>query len=138
VPTEVLFSTLGLPAAQGSKTPWGTEANPKLASWRNDMRLAAYLAMKGQPPFHGPVALRATFTFPRPKSHFRTGRHAGEVKESAPGWKPSTPDLDKLVRALGDAMSGVVIRDDAQIVDLAVTKIYGQKPGVVVKVRPLH
>jgi len=129
---------MGLPAAQGSKTPWGSEANKRLPGWRTDMRIAGYAAMRGEAPLGGPVSLRATFTFPRPKHHFGTGKNADRVKDSAPGWKTSAPDLDKLVRALGDALTGVVIRDDALIVDLAVTKIYGQTPGVVVKVRPLH
>jgi Holliday junction resolvase RusA-like endonuclease len=91
--------------------------------------------MSGYPPWVGPVTLRAVFIFPRPKTHFGTGRNAERVKESAPGWKTTAPDLDKLVRALGDALTGVVFRDDAQIVDIAVTKIYGQTPGVTVRLK---
>lgn len=91
--------------------------------------------MSGYPPWAGPVSLRACFVFPRPKHHLRTGKREGEVKENAPGWKTSAPDLDKLVRALGDALTGIVYRDDAQIVDLGVTKIYGQNPGVTVRLK---
>jgi Holliday junction resolvase RusA-like endonuclease len=111
--------------------------NKRLKPWRNDVAVAGRAAMGGRPPFHEAVSLRAVFVFGRPATHYRTGRFAGEVKPGAPGWKKTTPDLDKLVRALGDALSGVVIRDDRQIVDLAVTKIWGQNPGVTVEVRTL-
>jgi crossover junction endodeoxyribonuclease RusA len=130
----------GLPIAQGSKTfvptpagPRSKESNEKtLRPWRNDIRVAATIRMNG-PPWIGPVSLRAVFVFPRPKSHYGTGRNAGQVKDSAPGWKTSAPDLDKLIRAVGDSLTGLVYRDDSQIVDLAVTKIYGQTPGLTLR-----
>jgi crossover junction endodeoxyribonuclease RusA len=129
----ITFHVLGLPIAQGSKNQFGGESNAKLLKpWRNDMRVAAFGAMSGYPPWTGPVALRATFIFPRPQTHLRTGKRAGEVKDNAPGWKSSAPDLDKLLRAVGDALTGVAFRDDAQIVDIAATKIYGQTPGVTI------
>jgi len=111
--------------------------NKRLKPWRNDIAVAARAAMRGAPPMHEAVSLRAVFVFGRPATHYRTGRFAGEVKEGAPGWKKTTPDLDKLVRALGDALSGIVIRDDRQIVDLAVAKIWGQNPGCLIEVRAL-
>jgi len=134
----VEFTVHGLPIAQGSKNQFGGESNAKaLKPWRNDIKVAAFDAMSGYPPWSGGVQLRAVFIFPRPKHHFGTGRNAGEVKASAPGWKTSAPDLDKLVRALGDALTGVVFKDDAQIVGISVTKIWGQTPGVTVKLASL-
>jgi Holliday junction resolvase RusA-like endonuclease len=131
--SEITFDVHGLPIAQGSKNQFGGESNAKaLRPWRNDIAVAAFDKMSGYPPWSGPVALRAVFVFPRPKTHYRTGKHAGEVKDNAPGWKPSAPDLDKLVRALGDAITGVVIRDDAQIVDIRAIKKWGETPGVTV------
>lgn len=133
----VEFSVHGLPIAQGSKNQFGGESSKFLKPWRNDIRVAAFDAMSGYPPWSGGVQLRAVFIFPRPKAHLRTGKHAGEVKASAPGWKTSAPDLDKLIRALGDALTGIVYRDDAQIVGISVTKIYGQTPGVTVSLAAL-
>ena len=138
----VRFQVPGLPMAQGSKRHVGhgvmVEMSKKLPAWRSDMQLMGQRAMAGRELLYGPTSLRAVFAFPRPLYHYGTGRNAGRVKDSAPGWKVSAPDLDKLVRALGDALTGVVIRDDAQICDLAVTKIYGQHPGVMVEVRSLR
>ena len=71
----------------------------------------------------GPVEVLLHFELARPKSARRL--------------LPSTkPDLDKLARAVLDALTGVVFKDDAQVVDLRVTKRYGT-PGVhVIVVQP--
>jgi Holliday junction resolvase RusA-like endonuclease len=40
------------------------------------------------------------------------------------------PDLDKLIRAILDALTGVVWRDDGQVVDIVASKVYADTPGV--------
>jgi crossover junction endodeoxyribonuclease RusA len=133
----IAFQVDGLPAAQGSKTVARTsagrafvrETNRALAPWRLAIALAAREAMNGSEPLVGPLLLVATFRFPRPKTHYRTGRNAGELKPTAPELCATRPDLDKLLRALGDAISGIVCQDDAQICEVDVAKVYGQ-PGL--------
>jgi Holliday junction resolvase RusA-like endonuclease len=44
------------------------------------------------------------------------------------------PDLDKLTRAILDALTAVVWLDDRQVVSLTATKTQGPLPGVVVTV----
>src|SRR5262249_8168156 len=49
------------------------------------------------------------------------------------------PDLDKIIRALGDALSRVVFADDAQVCELVAWKKYaaaGDVPHVDVRVEP--
>ena len=46
------------------------------------------------------------------------------------------PDVDKLARALLDALTGVVYHDDGQVVDLHVTKIYGPHTCARITVQP--
>ena len=50
------------------------------------------------------IVLDLLFRFPRPRSHFGTGRNAGQLKPSAPFYVRTRPDLDKLARAVGDAL----------------------------------
>jgi Holliday junction resolvase RusA-like endonuclease len=40
------------------------------------------------------------------------------------------PDLDKLIRAVLDGLTGVAYKDDGQVVKITAVKIYGQKLGV--------
>ena len=129
------FTVIGIPAPQGSKSPWGTEANPNTRPWRATVAAnAAQAAVEASNGDFGPVGLQGavflhvSFYFPRPKGHYRTGKRAGELKDNAPEHYAKKPDLDKLLRAIGDALTGTVLRDDAQIVYLAASKRYAA-PG---------
>jgi Holliday junction resolvase RusA-like endonuclease len=74
----------------------------------------------------GPVAATVVFLMTRPQDHYRTGQFEGLVKDSAPLHPATRPDVDKLARAVLDAlkMSGA-IKDDGQVVSLAAVKTYG-------------
>lgn len=45
------------------------------------------------------------------------------------------PDLDKLERAVLDALTGVVYEDDGQVTRIDSAKRYGRKPGVMITVQ---
>jgi len=83
-------------------------------------------------PFDGPLELDVLFVFGRPRSHFGTGRNAGRLKPSAPVYCSTRPDLDKLVRAIGDALAGIAVVDDAAFVQLVARKHYGSPAAFVV------
>ena len=113
------FSALGLPAPQGSKRHVGegrmVESSKRVKPWRRQVA-AAYVDHDFGDMLIGPVTLTVDFYLPRPKSHYGTGRNAGILKDSAPAEHLTMPDLDKLVRALGDALTRLAWRDDSQIV----------------------
>jgi Holliday junction resolvase RusA-like endonuclease len=39
------------------------------------------------------------------------------------------PDLDKLIRSVGDSLTGTIIRDDSRIVIIQAQKIYADERG---------
>jgi len=47
------------------------------------------------------------------------------------------PDVDKLARALLDALTGVAYGDDAQVVEMHVCKTYGDDARTTVTVKAL-
>lgn len=135
----VAFTVYGTAAPQGSKTvatsggkSWVRDDNRAVEPWRNAVAAAAVEAMHGRPPFAGAARLEATFAFQRPRSHYRTGKHAGQLRPSAPVYCDRRPDLDKLLRAIGDALSGVVVTDDARVVEVAAAKVYGTPAAYIV------
>ena len=71
----------------------------------------------------GPVGLTLHFFLPRPKHHSRSN---GELKQTAPWWHTSKPDLDNLEKAVKDAITqiGVIWADDSQVCMSQKTKIY--------------
>ncbi len=130
----ISFTVAGVPAPQGSKvrTKWGVrEDNPATRPWRTAVAWEATAAMQGREPLAGALELVVVFTFPRPKSHYRTGRHAGELKPDAPRYCVTKPDTDKLLRAIGDAVTGICVRDDSQFVEITARKLYGQPSATV-------
>lgn len=126
----------GVPAAQGSKDQFGRESSRHVKPWRATVAACA-LQSALDAPLSGAVAVFADFIFPRPKKHFRGGRHADELRDDAPFWHVGKPDLDKLQRAIGDAMVGVLLRDDAQVARWMTRKHYGSRPGALIAITPL-
>ncbi len=123
------FTVIGIPAPQGSKvrTPYGMrEDNPNTKPWRATVAAEAFVASQGRELLTGPLKLEATFFFLRPKSHYRTGKYSDELKPSAPVAPDVKPDYDKLARAIGDSLTGIVIRDDANITTGIIKKRYGE------------
>lgn len=134
------LEVFGLPVPQGSKQAFvvGKRAvvtergQATLKPWRSSIAAAA--AELVEEPLAGPLSIRLAFTLPRPKSHYRTGARAGELRDTAPKWVETRPDIDKLARAVLDALTGVAYRDDGQISELAANKAFGARPGVAIAI----
>lgn len=131
------------PVPQGSKTAFVnkatgraivTDANKNTGPWREAVAAQAVRAMETQGwlkvPAGQPVGIEVQFFFNRPQSHYRTGKWAGALKDTAPVYKPTKPDVDKLERALCDALTGVVFHDDAQVSRILSTKVYSEQAGI--------
>ena len=110
----------------------------KSRPWKAIVTDAAVAAMEDAPLLDGPLALELVFYVPRPKGHYGTGRNAGIVRASAPEFPAVKPDVLKLARAVEDALSGIVYRDDAQIVTEFLLKRYGEPARCAVIVRQEH
>ena len=134
----------GTPQQQGSKRLTNghmIETNRQLAPWRADAIQIIKQEMVRQGsnwPLTEAVHVSAFFRFVRPKSHYGTGRNSGNLKRSAPYWRTSLPDLDKLQRALGDALTQAgAIRDDALIVSWVAAKEWDSCPCTIVQIETL-
>lgn len=101
---EVAFVTYGAPASQGSKKHVGrgklVESDQGLHPWRDAVREQAKQTIlhKGEEwsgPISDPVFIQVVFTF----SHSKESKKRGDI------YHKRTPDLDKLQRAIGDALS---------------------------------
>jgi Holliday junction resolvase RusA-like endonuclease len=146
------FTVYGHPATAGSKRSFAvrragqytgktatTDDNPRTKSWQAQVREAAVKA-NGAGCTEAPVRLAVAFYFHRPRSHFRSGRFANLVRDAAPARHAKRPDLLKLTRAIEDALTRVIWRDDAQVCEELLSKHYteGDEPERVrVRVEPL-
>jgi Holliday junction resolvase RusA-like endonuclease len=103
--------------------------------WKERVAYFARQAFERPALLDGPLEVWATFYIQRPRSHYRVGRFAHVVRDSAPEWPIGRPDATKLWRAAEDALKGVVFNDDAQVVCQHIMKIWNEKPGVLIVVR---
>lgn len=144
------FEVFGKPAPAGSKRGFPirrkngqigvamADDSKRAKPWQAAVSAAAAKAMAGQPLLNGPVSMGLAFIVARPKGHFGTGRNANRVKNGAPRYPMVKPDLGKLERAILDALTGIVYRDDAQVCEFhQLTKVYGEPEGVAITVREL-
>jgi len=97
--------------------------------------LGKAMANRPDEPILGPVCLQLTCVFARPKCHYRTGRNAHLLKETAPYWYTSTPDADNVLKFVGDALNGIFWKDDRQVIPLPVYRVYGKTPGIQIHLR---
>ena len=109
----------------------------KQKPWASSISYTAMQAMRFEKPVSGPVSISLTFYMPRPKGHYGSGKNSALVKDSAPQNHVSKPDLDKLIRCVKDALTGVVWNDDSQVCRITETeKLYETvSRGVGVKIR---
>jgi Holliday junction resolvase RusA-like endonuclease len=89
-------------------------------------------------PLDEPVELYLNFYFSRPKGHYRSGKYSNVLRDDAPFLHGTKPDLDKLERAVLDALTGVVYVDDSRVASLYASKRYTTgTEGVVIEVKYL-
>lgn len=148
---EIVIVVHGQPAPQGSKRHLGNgvmiEMSKKVKPWRQDVKTAALDAMTAgqigaipvhRPPLDGPLAASIVFTMREqpagrpawwPKGHRWSAKY-----RTRPA---STPDLSKLLRSTEDALTGVVWKDDARVVEyVRLAKYYVGDPAGDVLDRP--
>ena len=131
----------GVPVPQGSAKAYVhggravvTSDNARLRPWRSTVT-AAIAAIEPDVET-GPVEVTLDFTFARPASHF--GKRG--LRGTAPDFPAVRPDIDKLCRAVMDALSSVVWVDDRQVARLVASKRWpdeGEAPGASIRVRRL-
>jgi len=125
------FTVWGVPAPKGSKSafPIRRKATGKMGAvvvegktarqkdWAHRVEeVVQGLAATGVPMLDCPLALTVTFYLPKPAS-------APKRRRTLPMRRP---DIDKLLRALLDPMTGVLVRDDARFVEIFAIKHYAE------------
>lgn len=126
----ISFFVAGDPAPQGSKVSYGkgrmVESSKKLKPWRERVTVEAKTHVLDE-PLDGHLRLIVNFYMPAPAKTRFGSRPAG------------TPDLDKLVRAVGDALTASkIIKDDARIVSLIAHKHWAlDTPGAEITIERL-
>jgi Holliday junction resolvase RusA-like endonuclease len=118
------------------------DANPQLQTWMDSIVLVVTASRPVPFPASQPVRVDRSYVMPRPASHW-SGRTEGTLTPAAADtyWHRTKPDLDKLDRAVFDALTrSGLIRDDSRIAGGNHWKVYaapGQRVGLYLRVAGL-
>jgi Holliday junction resolvase RusA-like endonuclease len=110
------------------------DANKNAGDWKTDVKYEAQSNYSGD-LWDGPICLRLTFFVIRPNGHYRSGKNAHLLRDSAPRRPTGKPDLLKLARGVEDALTGIIWKDDAQICEEYLRKEYGSHPGCRIEIK---
>lgn len=161
----VSFAVFGKPEPRGSKSSRVIYANPKTKlpkrrpdgsilsvvfdtndhdskKWMAKVDVAARSVWRADPIEGLALEVELVFFLARPEGHFGSGRNVRMVKDSAPARPAVYPDADKLGRGTLDAITGIVWKNDSQLVRVVTEKRYAVPRsasddglGVIVEVR---
>lgn len=118
----IAFKVEGKPIQQGSMRAFNNRIvhnkTKELMAWRSAVAMAAHTA--GCTPIDGAIAITIRFFYER-------GKTVTRATPTVP------PDLDKQIRSILDALTGVAYADDSQVTHITASKEYGA-PGVEIEV----
>lgn len=87
-----------------------------------------WLLQKEKPVrFDGPICLDVRFYFLKPKSAPKKRQH-----------HTVRPDLDNLLKLVSDACNGILWKDDAQICEIYIWKLYSEREGINIRVTEIN
>lgn len=101
-------------------------------TYENLVKMAAVEPMRGRALFCDAVDVALTIHVAPPESWSQKKKRAALADEIRPTTKP---DADNVLKAIADALNGVVWADDKQITDVVIKKRYSETPKAIIHVR---
>ena len=119
-----------------------THDNPATKTWMDTVAWHAMKHVGRMGLLSDAICLKLTFLFQRPGGDYGTGRNAGVLKQSAPLHDTKKRhDLTKLTRSTEDALTGIIWKDDSQVIGQRTNKRYcrgDEIPGVHIRVETVE
>ena len=108
----------------------------KTKNYENWVRMCGVQAMSmaGRSTTDEPLDLTLVAHVPIPSSWSKKRQRMAALGEIH---ATKRPDLDNFLKAVKDALNGIVWRDDSQIVNLTARKLYGETPKLVITVEQI-
>ena len=140
-PAGVRFYVAGKPVPWGRVQVRARNTNApihytprKTLNYQAHVALAAQDAMKGRPPYEGPLCLTIVACMPIPKSWAKKKQRAAEAMEI---WPAVRPDIDNIEKSCLDACEEIVFADDKQVVCKYSWQRYSTNPALHVWIVPM-
>lgn len=112
----------------------GITYTPKKTKDYEELVQDVYKLQVGEDLGESALLVEIDFYFTIPKSYTKKRRMAIERGEEAYTKKP---DLDNLAKTITDALNGLAYKDDSQIIEMRLKKLYSSEDKVVVAIEEL-
>ncbi len=96
---------------------------------------ACAVEQAGQPVLEGPLSLTLTIGVTIPRSWSKRRQADAASGALRPTGKP---DADNVLKLLSDALNKIIWRDDSQLTDILLAKVYSAAPSTVLIVRQVQ
>ena len=108
--------------------------DPSVIKYRKAIRNMAIAQMRNQKAekIEGAVNMNIVYAFRRPQSLSKKERNEIDGGKTVP--KTTKPDIDNLTKAILDALNGIVWKDDAQVTQINIQKIWSAKDQIEVEI----
>ena len=102
--------------------------------YRKAIRNMAIAQMRNQKAekIEGAVNMNIIYAFRRPKSLSKKERNEIDGGKNIP--KTTKPDIDNLTKAILDALNGIAWKDDAQVTQINIQKVWSAKDQIEVEI----
>lgn len=106
-----------------------TYSPKKTVTQEQEIANVAKAAMGKEEPLETPITVCIYFRMPIPKSYSKK-----LTKDCLDGLERhlKKPDLDNMAKLVLDSLNGIVYKDDSQIVNLHLRKVYAETPAIEV------
>ena len=108
----------------------------EMKAWRAECSKLIREAFESKKMIKGPLKIGVTFYIAPPKyiSSKKKLREKLEAEEIFCGKKP---DIDNYLKALLDSMTGIVFKDDGQVVECSAKKLYSLEPRIEFEIKEI-
>jgi Holliday junction resolvase RusA-like endonuclease len=108
--------------------------DPSVIKYRKAIRNMAIAQMRNQKAekIEGAVNMNIVYAFRRPQSLSKKERNEIDGGKTVP--KTTKPDIDNLTKAILDALNGIVWKDDAQVAQINIQKIWSAKDQIEIEI----
>lgn len=126
----------GEPVAKGRPrvTKWGTYTPEKTKNYETLVK-ELYFMKHGQTLLEGELSIEVKAYFKIPKSTSKKKRKSMIDKCIRPTKKP---DIDNILKIIGDALNDIAYKDDKQIVKASIEKYYSEEPRVELEIKEVE
>lgn len=130
---QVTFTIPGEPQGKGRHrfTKTGHAYTPKKTIIYENLVKLEYIRQCNHNFGSAPVSMHIEARYSVPASASKKRKADMLAGRSLPTKKP---DTDNIAKAVADSLNGIAYKDDAQIIELAISKRYAETPGVVVTI----